>query len=226
MNKKPSDAKESRLTRLLATRRRLLLSVAAGAGLLAVLPGSLRPETRYLLAWDLTAALYVGFALWMIFRSTVQTCRSRAALYDQSDWVIVGLVVIAAAASFGAIFSEIAAIKSSKSAPPLSLLLTAATVAMSWTFTHVVFTLHYANLYYRPADGRTHGGLVFPGERAPDYRDFLYYSFVIGCAAQTADVATVSRAMRLVSLAHGIVAFAFNTAILALAINVVASLLA
>ena len=53
----------------------------------------------------------------------------------------------------------------------------------------------------------------------------MYYSFVIGCAAQTGDVATVSRNMRQLSLVHGVVAFTFNTAILALTINVGASLL-
>jgi uncharacterized membrane protein len=106
----------------------------------------------------------------------------------------------------------------------LGIMITGLTVALSWTFTHVVFTLHYANVYYRPDDDGP-GGLKFPGDRAPDYRDFLYYSFVIGCAAQTGDVATVSPAMRHLTLLHGIVAFAFNTAILALTINVGASLL-
>ena len=97
-------------------------------------------------------------------------------------------------------------------------------MALSWTFTHIVFTLHYANVYYRPDDDGP-GGLHFPGNRPPDYRDFLYYSFVIGCACQTGDVATISPAMRRLTLVHGIVAFAFNTAILALTINVGASLL-
>ena len=66
---------------------------------------------------------------------------------------------------------------------------------------------------------------TFPAIGEPDYRDFLYYSFVIGCAAQTGDVATTSVGMRYLSLVHGIVAFTFNTAILALTINVGASLL-
>jgi uncharacterized membrane protein len=105
------------------------------------------------------------------------------------------------------------------------VLVTAATVVLSWTFTHIVFTLHYANIYYRPNEEGTAGGLEFPGKRAPDYRDFVYYAFVIGCAAQTGDVNTTSIAMRRVSLIHGIVAFGFNTAILALTINVGASLL-
>ncbi len=225
MSKTSRKASEYRLVRFLVARRRLLLSLAAGAVLLAALPSSFRLATRYLLAWDLTATIYVVFVLWMITRSTVETCQRRAALYDENDWVIIVLVVAAAAASFGAIFSELALIKSLQAKPLGSLLITGATVALSWTFTHVIFTMHYANLYYRLGEDGPCGGLKFPGDRAPDYRDFLYYSFVIGCAAQTADVETVSPAMRLVSLVHGVVAFAFNTAILALAINVGASLL-
>jgi uncharacterized membrane protein len=216
---------ESRIVRILIARRRLMASVAAGLILLVVLPASYRTATRYLLAWDLTSAIYVGAALWMIARSTIDTCHARAALYDESDWVIMTLVVASSAASFVAIFAELAAIKSGHAPPLISLVVTGATVVLSWTFTHVIFTLHYANLYYRPLGQGPPGGLEFPGKRPPDYRDFLYYAFVIGCATQTADVNTVSPAMRRTTLVHGVIAFAFNTAILALMINVGASLL-
>jgi len=216
---------ETRFARILVARRRLMVSVAAGLLLLLVLPTSLRVPTRLLLAWDLTAAIYVGAALWMVARSTVETCHARAALYDESDWVITALVVASSAASFVAIFAELAAIKSGHAPLAIGLTVTGATVVLSWTFTHVIFTLHYANLYYRPHQRGTQGGLEFPGTRPPDYRDFLYYAFVIGCATQTGDVNTVSHAMRRTTLVHGVVAFAFNTAILALMINVGASLL-
>ena len=181
---------QTRLGRVLFARRRLLLAALAGLVLLAVLPASLRLATRLMLAWDLAAAGYVGFALLMIFRSTVETCRARAALYDQSDWVIVAVVVASAAASFAAIFVELAAIKSGQAPLALGLIVTGVTVALSWSFTHMLFTLHYANIYYRPHHHGPPGGLDFPGEHAPDYRDFLYFSFVIGCACQTADVNT------------------------------------
>lgn len=216
---------DSRLARIFATRRRLLLSIAAGVLLFAVLPDTLRLVTRLLVSWDLTAAVYVILVLVMIARSTVETCHARAALYDESDWVIIMVVVCGAAASFGAIFSELAVIKSAHTTPWASLLLTGATVVLAWTFTHLVFTLHYANVYYHPEERGPRGGLEFPGKRPPDYRDFAYYAFVIGCAAQTGDVNTLSTNMRMISLIHGIVAFSFNTAILALMINVGASLL-
>jgi len=216
---------DSRMGRLLVARRRLLLSTLAGALLFALLPPSMRWATRLLLAWDLTAALYVGFALLMMLRSGVETCRQRASFYDQGDWAILAVVIGSAAASFAAIFIELAAIKAHQAPATVGLVITGLTVALSWSFTHVLFTLHYANVYYRPKKRGQPGGLDFPGEHEPDYRDFLYYAFVIGCACQTADVATTSRDMRRISLVHGIVAFAFNTAILALMINVGASLL-
>jgi uncharacterized membrane protein len=222
---KNNSLQRSRVGRFLVARRRLLASIGAGLVLLAALPDSLRLATRLLLAWDLTSAIYVGFAFLMIARSTVETCRRRAALYDQADWVILLLVVGSAAASFGAIFAELAAIKSSNGPLVIGLVMTGVTVALSWTFTHLVFTLHYANLYYKPTEEGTPAGLEFAGGRAPDYQDFLYYSFVVGCTAQTADVNTVSPAMRRATLVHGVVSFAFNTAILALMINVGASLL-
>src|SRR5262245_5661674 len=138
---------QSRIARILHARRRLMVSIAAGLVLLVLLPASLRVQTRWLLAWDLTAAIYVGVAPWMIARSTVETCHARAALYDESDWVITTVIVASSAASFIAIFAELATIKSPDGRPVMSLAVTGATVVLSWTFTHVVFTLHYANLY-------------------------------------------------------------------------------
>ena len=213
-----------RIVRFAVGRRRLLLSFAAGLLLFALLPDRFSLATRFIFAWDFMTALYVGATLIMMAQSTVKTCHDSAALYDEGDWVILVLVVASAAASFVAIFAELATFAGKRESLSLGLVITAVTVALSWTFTHVVFTLHYANVYYKPDDDGP-GGLDFPGDRPPDYKDFLYYSFVIGCACQTGDVATVSPAMRRLTLVHGIVAFAFNTAILALTINVGASLL-
>jgi uncharacterized membrane protein len=219
---------EARIVRLLVARRRLMVSVTAGVILYFVLPETLRQATRALLAWDLTTAIYVLAALVMVAHSTHDTCHARAALYDEgADWFIMGLVVVSAAAALIAVLLELATVKAAGGLNWLNLSVAGVTVVLSWSFTHLIFTMHYASLYYRPNAHRGHpGGLEFPGHRAPDYRDFLYYSFVIGCASQTADVNTASPEMRRVTLIHGIVSFAFNTAILALTINVGASLLA
>jgi len=213
-----------RTFRFINGRKRLVGSTVAGLILLALLPHDFRWATRFILAWDLTALLYISLIMWMISRSTVEDCHNYAALNDEGDWVILLLVIASVLASFVCIAVELPTLQSPKHSLILGIFITALTVVLSWTFTHTVFTLHYANVYYRP-DEDGPGGLIFPGDRDPDYRDFLYYSFVIGCAAQTGDVATVSRAMRHLTMVHGIVAFAFNTAVLALTINVGASLL-
>ena len=219
-----STVPSSAFRRFIHARTRLLIALAAGLVLFLVLPQDMRFATRTLLAWDLTALAYIVMTLIMIARSTVDTCYARAAYYDEGDWVILLVIVVSASASFATIFSELAVLKAPHGPLWHALVLTSATVALSWTFTHLVFTLHYANIYYQP-DEDGPGGLKFPGDRPPGYWDFVYYSFVIGCAAQTGDVETVSSAMRRVTLVHGIVSFVFNTAILALTINVGASLL-
>ena len=139
--------------------------------------------------------------------------------------IILIVTVVGAIASFFAIISELAASKAAGQNFLTTFGFTAITVALSWVFTHMIFALHYANLFYRTNAKGEHGGLLFPGDREPDYRDFLYYAFVIACAAQTADVSTLSPSMRRVTLVHCVTAFAFNSAILALMINITAGLM-
>jgi uncharacterized membrane protein len=48
---------------------------------------------------------------------------------------------------------------------------------------------------------------------------------VLGATSQTSDVAITSKAIRRLAMLHGTFAFAFNTLLLALTVNVAASLL-
>ena len=93
---------------------------------------------------------------------------------------------------------------------------------------HFIFALHYVHRYFRPTpDGSTSdhvGGLAFPGGELPDFWDFLHFSIVIGVASQTADIAFTRKDLRRLGTVHGLVAFVFNTAVLALGINLVAGL--
>jgi uncharacterized membrane protein len=113
--------------------------------------------------------------------------------------------------------------------------LSIATILTSWSFVHVIFTEHYAHNFYfldGPIDDdsddietRKKKGLHFPGQPWPDYVDFLYFSVTIGVANQTADTEVVSRRMRVLVLIHSVISYFFNTIILALTINIAASML-
>jgi uncharacterized membrane protein len=79
-----------------------------------------------------------------------------------------------------------------------------------------MFAVHYAHEFYAGPEE----GLEFPGHEPPDYWDFMYYSFIIGTACATADVNVTDRRMRRITTLHCIVAFFFNTTILALMVNI------
>jgi uncharacterized membrane protein len=113
----------------------------------------------------------------------------------------------------------------------LNIGLAAATIVGAWFFIHLTYAFHYAHEFfdeYFAEPGRSaaeRGGLAFPGTEHPDYYDFLYFSYVIGVACQTADVNISSQAMRRVALVHCVLAFFFNSAVLALTINIAAGLI-
>jgi uncharacterized membrane protein len=191
------------------------------------IPHDVRVATRALIAWNVGALLFVALIGWMMARSTEESIQAHAAIEDENQWVLLVVGTIAACAALAAIVAELGAVKDltgwNKGA---HITLTAITIVSAWTFIHLLYTVHYAHEYYgdiydesgKAVEDRK--GLRFPGEHDPTYGDFLYFAFVIGCASQTADVETVSPAMRRTTLAHGIVSFFFNTVILALTINI------
>ena len=139
------------------------------------------------------------------------------------------IAVLAAPAAIAAIVWELGPVKDMNGAnKALHLALVGATILSAWAFTHLMFALHYAAQYY-VADGSgddgVRGGFVFPQCDAPGWGEFCYEAFVIGCACATADVNLTSRGARVVCLVQGVIAFFFNTIILALTINIGAGLI-
>ncbi|AGS23471.1 DUF1345 domain-containing protein [Rhizobium etli] len=178
-----------------------------------------------LFGWNVSAIIFVALSWRKMLRATVETIRKRSADLDFSDTVLLALSIGAALASIAGIGIELHSIKE---APPDVALTRAGaavlTILISWIFLHTLFTIHYAHYFYGGANEGS--GLKFPdGIEEPGYWDFLYFSFTIGVAAQTADVGVSSTSMRKLSLLHAVLSFLFNTTILALAINVGASLL-
>jgi uncharacterized membrane protein len=220
-----------RLFGAIRDRPRIYICAAVMVLVYLAIPHDLRLATRALLAWNAGALLFIFLVGWMIARATPVTIQAQAALEDENQWVLLVVGTVAAGAALAAIVAELGEVKDmtgfDKSA---HITLTAVTILSAWTFIHLLYALHYAHEYYgdifdeagKAVEDRK--GLRFPGERGPTYGDFLYFAFVIGCACQTADVETVSPAMRRTTLAHGVVAFFFNTIILALTINIGAGL--
>ena len=206
------------------------MAVSLLAGVL--LPDSVRLATRLLIAWNAGTWFYFIAAGIMIARASPQSIRRRARTSDEGKFFILVLTSLAAIAAIAAIIAQLAIVKDlSGTIKGLHIALAAATIISAWFFIHLTYALHYAHEYFdeyfaepgRPTAER--GGLVFPGTKNPGYFDFLYFSYVIGVACQTADVIITSQAMRRVALVHCVLAFFFNSAVLALTINIAAGLI-
>ena len=216
-----------RFVHVFKVRPRLFVVAALGVLTGLFLPHGIasQPISRWLIAWNVGAWLYVALAAQMMISSSRGHMRHRAQLQDDGKYAILGLTVIAAIASLVAIGCELSVVKDlhgwSRGA---HIALAGLTVLSSWSFIQIMFTLHYAHDYYMAACHGHKPGLAFPDDPDPDYGDFFYFSAVIGTSGQTADVSFVTKPMRRIGSLHCILAYLFNTTVLALLINIGASL--
>ena len=214
----------------LRVRPRLLFAIAAGIALGALLPESVRGVTRALFGWNTTVWLYLAL-VWHMMRSPDEArLRRHAAAHAEGAGIVLMIAIAAAVASIAAIVAELSSVKGSPfgQAWP-TVLLVVVTLIGAWLLLPFEFALTYASRYF-VAESKP-GGLDFPGlaesaddASAPGYIDFLYFSLTIAATAQTSDVGVTTRAMRKLVVAHAMVSFAFNTMVLALAINIAASM--
>jgi uncharacterized membrane protein len=217
----------SRLFRQIRARPRIFIATLVALAIAAWLPDAVAGHfvTRALIAWNAGAGLYVVLAAVMMTRSRHHHIHRRAQLQDEGALLILVLVVVASIASLAAIAGELAVVKDMHGLLRIEhVALAGVTVLTSWAFIQVMFALHYAHDYYAAIGRCQTPALQFPGDEQPDYGDFFYFAAVIGTSGQTADVSFVSKPMRRIGSLHCILAYLFNTTVLALLINIGASL--
>jgi uncharacterized membrane protein len=224
----PDSAYLPAFIRPVLSRPRLFSSILVGMLVVSFLPKSLALHgiTRAIVGWNAGAWLYLMLSAHMMFWTTHETMRARSMKQDDGKYVILGMAIIAAIASLGSIVAELAVVKDMHGTLRYAhIALAVLTIFSSWAFTQVIFALHYAHDFYVNKERGNFGGLEFPNTTTPDYSDFLYFACVIGTSGQTADVSFTSRAMRRTGLAHCVLAFFFNTTLLALTINIASGLI-
>jgi len=206
-------------------RPRLAIAILIGAIVGLALPAQWQWLTRALTAWNVGVWLYLFSIGWLLVGSTHVKVRAIAEQEDNNAVAVLATLSISAVLSLTAIVFELGASRTLTFEQRLApYLFTAATVFGSWLLVGVLFTFHYAHMFYRThADKRP---LIFPEQDPhPDYWDFLYFSFTIAVAVQTSDVMIVSRSMRKVVLAQSVLSFLFNAAILGLSVNIAAGVI-
>lgn len=205
---------------LLRARRRFALSVLVSVAVMLALPyDRLRWIERLVAGWDAGALSMLSMTWWIIMRSGPRQSRRRAASQDPGRTLIWFIVLASCVFSlFGAAVLLGRTHHADHADKLLLVVLCLGAVAVSWLLTHTAYALRYAHLYYRE-DDEGEGGLCFPGNAPPDDWDFVYFAFTLGMCFQVSDVTITSRTIRRYALIHAVLSFAYNTAILALALN-------
>jgi uncharacterized membrane protein len=215
---------------MFTARPKLAAALGAGVAVSAacfLLVRALSGWSSFIAGWDTFCVVYLGLAFHALAGKGPAEIRQQAAREDQGQAVILVLILAACATSVVAAGVNLSIARDVHGeAKWLHIAAAVVTVTASWLVMQVIFAVHYAHEYYAadPETRKDAGGLAFPGGEPPDYWDFLHFSMVIGVAAQTADIAFTQKGLRRVGTVHSLIAFAFNTLIVALTINLVASL--
>ena len=201
------------------------LSAAATLGIAA---GILAPAdsiiSKILIGWNAGVWTYLILMLWLASRAKAPDVRRNAEIEYENAGLVLFVVSIAAIASLATITFELAGTKDLDTTRKLLHYgFTGLTVIGSWLLIGVIFSVHYARLFYT-WDGKDLALRFAEGLETPNYWDFLYFSFTIGVAVQTSDVGVATRGMRKIVLAQSLIGFVFNTAILGFSINIAAGL--
>ncbi|MBC7535599.1 MAG: DUF1345 domain-containing protein [Ferruginibacter sp.] len=184
----------------------------------------LRKEVIITILWDVFALIYILMS-WVVFFKRPKAEIIKQANKDDGSrlFVLISIIITSFASMFTVLILMISADRDSAS---ITLPISIAGMVFSWIMVHTLFSFHYAHMYYNDYNTKKNkiNELNFPGDDEPDYLDFAYFSFVIGMTFQVSDVEINSAKIRRTVLAHGLLAFALNTFVVALTINLVAGL--
>jgi uncharacterized membrane protein len=204
-----------------ASRR---VGIAALAGLVAGIAIAFVTSWQIAIVtgWDVAAAT-VLFASWnVILRLDGKGTRARATTEDSSraaaELVVLG-ASLASLCAVGLVLVE--ANGESGGTKALHIAAGIVTVALSWAVVHTTFALRYAHEYYtQPV-----GGIDFKTDKEePDYLDFAYVAFTVGMTFQVSDTDIQQRRVRRTVLRHALLAYLLGAVVIAVTINLVATL--
>ncbi|MGL4311592.1 MAG: DUF1345 domain-containing protein [Paracoccaceae bacterium] len=205
---------------------RFLLFLAVFLCTAMLLSLRLDPAKAVVLGFDAGALAFVLSTLPLLRESDPHANRARAQRDDGGRgallMVTLGTLVIVAM-SLGQV------IVNTNTPSTFGVLTELGTVLLAWLFVNLVYAFHYAHLFYDQVSGpiaeaADKRGLDFPGTDTPVFSDFCYFSFVIGMTSQVSDVTISSPSLRRTALVQGLIFYVFNFGVIALTINMLASL--
>ncbi|WP_417428985.1 DUF1345 domain-containing protein [Halpernia sp.] len=178
-------------------------------------------------SWVAFAIVFLILNWVIVFKRNLEGIRRKAREDDGSAIFVFLIILISSVASMFAILLLITSKDDAVRETSYYLPTVISAMILAWATVHTQFLFHYAHEYYDEDENgnkKQAEGLDFPGDEDPDYLDFAYYSFCIGCTFQVSDVETTSKKLRNITLVHSLISFFMNTFVVALTINIIAGL--
>ena len=224
----PNSRSSNILLRMHPLQRIVLSLGMATITFVFVMKTSLSAVLIIALLWDVFALSLLITSWTIFFTRPVADIIKLANKEDGSRLFVLVSIIISSFASMFTVLLLMVSGQNTGSGEHLVIILSITGMMTTWALVHTIFTFHYAHLYYshgKNDTGKNNHPLDFPAEKNPDYIDFAYFSFVIGMTFQVSDVTINSRVLRRTVLAHSLLAFALNTFVVALTINIIAGLI-
>jgi uncharacterized membrane protein len=201
--------------------KRALLTTGAGVVGFSVAMAFAPWQAAILLGWDTMGSLFVGSVLRDTWGRDAAGTAALATREDDSRALADLLLVSASVVSLaGVAFGLVKAGQQSGAARAALTAVTVLSVFLAWGVVQTVFVLRYARLYYGGARG-----IDFNDDNDPDYHDFAYLAVTVGMTYQVSDTNLGARVIRRTVTRHALLSYLFGTVVVAMMINVVASLL-
>lgn len=205
---------------------RLGFSAVIGVLVGVFLPPASRWELHALAGWCAAALVFLTLAFWVFFSTDGENTRRLSTREDDSRTASSLIVLAGSAVSLAGVIyalTQVNALQKAGHATEATVLtaLGLLSVVLSWLTIQSVYTFRYARLYFQAPEG----GIQFDGDETPDYLDFLYLAVTIGMTFQVSDTNLSKKDVRRSLTGHALIAYVYNTVLVALTINTVAGLL-
>jgi uncharacterized membrane protein len=210
-----------RLGERLAVKRAHVSAAAGGIAVAVAVGAGASAAIAALLGWTAASLVFLCW-VWVTIAPKDASQAAKAAATQDDRTIREVIVLVASTASLVAVLILLGQAGSAHGlGRSLMIVLGLGSVLLAWACIQTVYTLRYARIYYtasRPP-------IDFHDPESPDYLDFLYLAVTIGMTAQVSDTEITARVMRRTAIRHALLSYLFGAVIIAIAINLVASLL-
>jgi uncharacterized membrane protein len=201
--------------------RRLMVDALGGLAVAIVLLPFISWAIALIIGWDAFCALFLA-SIWLtIMKADGPKTQKLARREDETRTSAAFVLLAASVTSLLAVAIPLSMAGKENSGTKVALIAVATvTVVLSWLVLNTVFTLRYADLYFRSQSAV----IDFGCDDVPNYQDFAYVAFTIGMTYQVSDTTLRNRTLRRTVIGHALLSYLFGVVIVAAAINLIAGL--